>query len=697
MIRGNWWRKRVRIGRWAVSLGVLTGVLLGLLAVGGGVYAYLGISNGGSGSIDLQKGLVGHWKLDGNGRDSAGYSHDGTVNGAVATADRKGRTGGAMAFNGATNAVEVPNFDHGILRQANQGDSWSLAIWAKWVGTNGNERVLMGRSGCHGGIYTYGNTYAFAIKTTNCWTDSKTISATVPNITDWHHLAATYDNGQMSFYVDGVLQGAATLTATMTNYGTHLGIGSLGTYGFSGQLDDARAYDRSLSAAEVNALSAAYDSSLKIGSGQGGLVGHWKLDGDAKDATPYGNNGTITGATPAADRKGKANGAFSFDGNDSIMIPDSTAFDVGAQGMTYTAWVNPTAFPKAYNMIMGHYLPYFSVRSTRQLHFSINAGGAQRSVLSTTLLNANQWYHVAANIDSAGYMRIFINGVQDAVAGPYTGGVTNYNYNQYIGHWNGSADGYNFTGILDDLRIYNRALSANEITAQYASYESQINLNSSPSGASASTNINSGLVAYWPFNGNAKDMTPHGNNGVVNGATLTSDRKGRAGNAYLLGTSNQWINVGSPPTYSSLPNGFTYSVWLNYSGTPSSTQWPVVMGASNTHVNFAIRSSQYGQRIYFEYGLAPFAGADWGACGGYVTPANEWHLYTYTFDGSVLRYYRDGAYINFCNVPGGMAPTFGGLSFTTSSSGWNGSIDDARVYNRALTTAEVAALYQVAN
>ena len=84
-----------------------------------------------------------------------------------------------------------------------------------------------------------------------------------------------------------------------------------------------------------------------------------------------------------------------------------------------------------------------------------------------------------------------------------------------------------------------------------------------------------GLVGYWPFNGNANDETGNGNNGTVNGATLTSDRDGNENSAYYLNvnSSGGWgqaqnrITV-SNPTISN-DNSFTMSAWINLETKPS--------------------------------------------------------------------------------------------------------------------------------
>jgi hypothetical protein len=83
--------------------------------------------------------------------------------------------------------------------------------------------------------------------------------------------------------------------------------------------------------------------------------------------------------------------------------------------------------------------------------------------------------------------------------------------------------------------------------------------------------LNTGLVAYYPFNGNANDASGNGNNGTVVGAVLTTNRFGEINSAYYFGGSSS-IVFSSPPTV--MPQGsFTYSLWLNANYTPTYAGW----------------------------------------------------------------------------------------------------------------------------
>ena len=204
-----------------------------------------------------------------------------------------------------------------------------------------------------------------------------------------------------------------------------------------------------------------------------------------------------------------------------------------------------------------------------------------------------------------------------------------------------------------------------------------------------------GLLAWWPFNGNAKDASGNGVDGIVVGATLTTGASGAANTAYQLGETNMYINVGSPASFSVIPTAFTYSIWLARTGS-STNQWPQIMGSSDTHVNFGIRTSAYGNNPYFEWGSSPYSGSTFLSTGTIVNlgALNEWHNVTITYNGSRIRGYADGKIISTVD-PATVRPTMASFSFTTGGSGWQGKIDDARVYNRALSDAEVETIYRV--
>lgn len=214
-------------------------------------------------------------------------------------------------------------------------------------------------------------------------------------------------------------------------------------------------------------------------------------------------------------------------------------------------------------------------------------------------------------------------------------------------------------------------------------------------------NLQSGLVAYYPFNGNANDESGNGNHGTNNGATLTTDRFGNANSAYYFDGVNDYINanIGS---YQQI----TFSVWYNRDIQEVDYPTMVCYDASQGMYlhDLGVTYSQWGQvglvlaGVFNNNIIVNGHGDGCGAYTGYVPEYNNWHHLTASYDGQILKLYVNGQYINSCNYTmqlNAVDILIGGKIYGGSL--WNtlfkGLIDDIRIYNRALNEAEVAALY----
>lgn len=196
-------------------------------------------------------GLVGWWPFNGTTDDYAKYGHNSTNYGATSTTGQNGNSGAYMF--GVENGMIVPNFDYGVLRANAAGASWTLAAWVYSTENSLSESIILGRQGCHGGIYTYSNAYAFAIKSNNCWTGAVTLSGPATD-TAWHHIVAVYEAGTMRLYADSAFVQSSAFNATMNGYSTTFHIGAFGTRMFNGKIDDVRVYTRALSLPEITDL-----------------------------------------------------------------------------------------------------------------------------------------------------------------------------------------------------------------------------------------------------------------------------------------------------------------------------------------------------------------------------------------------------------------------------------------------------------
>jgi hypothetical protein len=706
-------RRAWRYGHRATIVGVVIAAVV--LAGGGAVFARLGGfgTASSSGDIDLQKGLVGWWKLDGNAKDATPYAENLTATNATVTADRKGITSSAYSLNGTSTSWLANNT---VTKLPNPSTALTLSIWFKANTVSGIQDLITISNRSTAGDQLRLNGTSLSV---NRWNTSQLNGFPNANLVanTWYLATYTYDGTTSRVYLNGALVGSST-DAVQNGAVTSVVIGNYNTSGglepFAGSLDDARVYKRTLSAAEVTALYQGYNPSIGLASGEKGLVGWWKLDGNAKDATPYSDNGILSGATATADRKGTASSALNFDGNSNYAtIPNAS--ELTTNSVTVSFWAKLTTDPDCdannnWRAVMskgdGAYTTAgwdVVMEENKLVQFDVGYGGVtHRSGTVDVGLQVGSYTLLTFTFNaSTGAYVIYSNGAAVA-SGNYGAsaiGSTSLPLSIARGGNTGSCPDQNgfFPGSIDDLRLYNRALSASEVTSIYSSYNSQINLQSSPSG-SATANLNSGLVAYWPFNGNAKDATPYQQTGVSSGSgvTMTTDRKGRANSAYAFnGTdyilASPWSNLTGSANR-------TVAVWFktSQSSTGGATRSLVVWGGPNAGDGSSMK--QYNGTIGFDVGSCSTAVSETSYING------QWHLAVATLSSGTVTLYLDGSNVasGTCTYTTASSSDVGiGASDSLDSSPPNqqftGSLDDIHLYNRALSSTEVTALYNEYN
>jgi PKD repeat protein len=199
-----------------------------------------------------------------------------------------------------------------------------------------------------------------------------------------------------------------------------------------------------------------------------GLVGAWSFDEgsgtSAKDSSPNGNAGTLGGGV-AWTTAGKYGGALSFDGvDDWVTVPDSASLDLTGP-LTMTAWARPTTLGSWRQVLLKEsasglaYALYATNDSGNQPSAYYSIGGADRAVVAPTALQAGTWTHLAATYDGSA-LRLYVNGtlVQST---PMSGAVAQSNGPLRIG--GNSVWGEWFSGLIDEVRVYDRALSPSEV------------------------------------------------------------------------------------------------------------------------------------------------------------------------------------------------------------------------------------------
>jgi hypothetical protein len=213
----------------------------------------------------------------------------------------------------------------------------------------------------------------------------------------------------------------------------------------------------------------------------------------------------------------------------------------------------------------------------------------------------------------------------------------------------------------------------------------------------------SGLVGWWPFNGNANDESGNGNNGTVNGATLTTDRFGVANKAYSFDGVNDFISI-NHNTILNFPNqgnSFSFAVWVKPNQTNLQELNILSKGTGyGTNSNDVYIFSIYNQnKIGLE--LANFPNAFWTVSVSSIT-FNQWNHFAVVYDFSTnnANFYINGTFAGQQSYP--FIPSsngdinqlfFGKQGYLCNCNFMNGLMDDFGLWNRALTQQEITTLY----
>lgn len=397
--------------------------------------------------------------------DSSGRGNAGTISGATWAAT--GKFGKALTFNGTTNWVTVPDAAALDLTTA-----MTVEAWVKPTTVAGWSTVLMKEdlSDLAYGLYA-GSTGA---SRPNGWFGQQGIYGPAAiSTTAWTHLALVKDATTLRLYVNGTLVATtpSTLSAPVTARSLRIGGNAVwpGEF-FKGLIDEVRVYGRALTAAEV-----VKDRDTAIGPASGTpppppptgpkpvlALGFDEGAGTATaDKSGTGNNGAITGATWSTDaRFGKA---LSFNGTTNwVTVPDSASLRITGP-MTLEAWVKLRSQAGWKTILLKEAPPgnlaYALYGASSGYPLPTGWFGAT-GITAANSLPTGAWEHIAAVYDGT-TSRFYVNGVQvasktGAAVIPAATGPLRIGGNAVWGEYT--------DGLIDELRVYATALTANQIS-----------------------------------------------------------------------------------------------------------------------------------------------------------------------------------------------------------------------------------------
>ncbi len=573
----------------------------------------------------------------------------------------------------------------------------------------------------------------------------------------WTHLVATADGENVNLYVDGNLDTSTSYDGTIKPVTTCWGIGARPRLAdcshkdqrINGVIDEVSLWDDSLTSAEVLSLFKAQNQNYNEHSSSwtpnwSSIVGYWKMDGDWKDSSGKGNHGTASdGATFSSTVKiGSQSGKF--DGNlDYTSIPSS--LDLEPEVVSMNVWVKLNNHSAVNNggVAKGNVLGG-PTEVSYSIDFSADQAHARVTNTSNTLytlsapVTDNNWHMWTLVLDGTN-LKFYKDGVEMAST-PFSGDLdyTKTENGFYIGGRSGGSK--SMSGFIDDVTIWNTDLSLSDIVTIYnrqkqmysGHYDSQVidlgtsgnwsglnvltslpylkelgSTNESTSNySSVIENMNTGLVGRWNFNETAlgtvvdgsdiTDLSGNNNHGTIDN-TLDFRSDGKFNGAVTL-RDDAVINFGSSASLDFTGN-FTFSSWIYIEDYPAGNVGYIAGKGdySNDGWLFGIvgswsECSSTDGSLFFNNGMGSAT-----LCSTEIIPLNEWVHVLVKYEDSEVKIFLNGKLVGQKDsVPLDFGADLDFYIGKRSPNSWHldGSIDEASLWSRALSTEEIEQVYR---
>ena len=586
--------------------------------------------------------------------DSSGNGNTGTA--ANTTWSTAGKFGKALSFNGTNAWVTVPDSNSLDLTTGMTLEAWlnptTSTGWVDAFGKETTDDVVYA-------IYSSqpANHPTGYIRKGGVFSEASALSPLTLN--SWTHVATTYDGATLRFYVNGIQTGSSAATGAIDTSSGVLRIGGNSIFGeyFNGLIDEVRIYNRALTAAQITT-----DMNTAVAPA-------------VTDTQPPSAPGTLsaTGGLGAASLSWGA-------ANDNVGVVRYDVYRSTTSGFTPSV-ANRVAQPTGltYNDAgLGAGTYYYRV-SAEDAAGNIGPPTNEASAVVTADTTAPT---VALTAPTGG-----------TVSGTVTVSAT-ANDNVGVAGVQFKVDTTTNIGAEDTTTPYSVSWASTGVSngthtlTAVARDAAGNTTTSAPVTVTVNNTGPAGLVAAYGFEAGSGtsvlDSSGNGNTGTA--ANTTWSTAGKFGKALSFNGTNAWVTV--PDSNSlDLTTGMTLEAWLNPT---TSTGWLDAFGKETTDdVVYAIYSSQPANH---PTGYIRKGGVFSEASALSPLTLNSWTHVATTYDGATLRFYVNGIQTGSSAATGAIDTSSGVLRIGGNSifgEYFNGLIDEVRIYNRALTAAQI--------
>lgn len=537
----------------------------------------------------------------------------------------------------------------------------------------------------------------------------------------WHHIAATYDGTVAYVYIDGVPVGINKFSAKLLNSSAPLTIGQKNPPGgplagsFLGLIDEVRVWNRALTQAEIQ-----LQMSLRLTGQEPGLVGYWNFDDKtAKDGGIYHNDGILVGGAQLIEVPAKIGEPIALSGwNADVVVensgnPSSIGFDGGGSrwfeagvgghkdGLPASGEIineipetvrfqlqpftenNCLRLPDALNSNSGTLVLSKPAKLSSLFVLAASTGGSGTGMLELDFVdgtksppfdfNASDWFG-GTNQFTTGQQRFAITGLGrlEPSAGHLVYSDAGFGFGLHRSDFNLVALGLDFKQVRSITFTKPIGQSAPQFTGVFAVSGAKA---FEPSNEPGSVPAPAGLIAWWTGDDTASDIL--GNRpGILRGGL--SFGGGQVGNAFVFAGSGQYMEIQSR----NIPPPWTAAVWLLRENAPGSS------AAFITDPIYGLKIEQHGTPR--EVGLTHFGVADYSF--GYVVRLGVWTHLVFVASAEKTDLWADGVLVG--SLPISLPLPLAELGRRTDGSDpFKGHLDEAMVFDRALTDQEIQGMF----
>jgi len=713
-------------------------------------------------------GPVGYWKVDENGGttayDTSGNSNTGTLINSPGW--KPGRFGSALNFDGAggLNQNDYVNAGTGttIDDVFDGGGTISVWVYAGSDGENTRGRILDKSNGTDTGwqLFLDEQSGATAQVRFRHYFDTGTathyITAANFNLNTWNHIEVVYDNSGTantpSIYINGIKK---TVSSSGTTSGTrvsdasqtlYIGNDSTATSTFDGLIDDVKLYNYTRSAKQIiEDMNAGHPAP---GSPVGSALLHFDFEegyGDTVHNLGYtgsvlngdiGGSGQTCPATsettcPAWNNSGKFGKTLEYDNaDDHIIISDNDSLSFGNgstdQPFSISAWIYQNASENAGDIVSKYNsstteIEYRFLLVTDSISFTVydDTSSSRIGKIGGTNLSDLTWYHVVGTYDgssTANGIKLYVNGNIETSTNDNAGTFTNMDNTTsplYIGLHSSTLAG-DFSGKIDEVKIYNQALTADQVKTEFnqgaATVFGSLSTNSAGNASWSSTDSYCppgqgtgcvGPVGEWKLDENtgttANDTSTNGNSLTgYNFVSNSSWLKGISGSAVDFESgNNQYFGIlDANQTGLDITGPITIESWIKLESYPSTgVAMPIASkwGVSGSN-GYLLSAYNISGTTYAGIHVSSDGTATSTQIGTTALSLNTWYHMAGVYDGTYLRIFLNG-------VENNTPASYSSGIFNNSYPFYIGRvttlyadmvIDDVRLYNYARTPAQIA-------